>query len=168
MKQLMAFYHDGPRGQSGSFDAGIRRAADGDPREPVFPVSRRAGARRRRSRGRAATRINDLELASRLSFFLWSTLPDDELLKLAQRPASCTSRRCCGSRCSACWPTRARSRSPTNFAFQWLNIGKLVGDRSGREHLPVRRRPACRTIRTELKHVRRQRVPREPERDGPA
>lgn len=30
-------------------------------------------------------RINDWELASRLSFFLWSTLPDDELLQLAER-----------------------------------------------------------------------------------
>ena len=32
----------------------------------------------------AATRtLSDLELASRLSFFLWSSLPDEELLKLA-------------------------------------------------------------------------------------
>ena len=30
-------------------------------------------------------RISDLELASRLSFFLWSSLPDDELLDLAER-----------------------------------------------------------------------------------
>ena len=28
-------------------------------------------------------RINDYELASRLSFFLWSSIPDDELLDLA-------------------------------------------------------------------------------------
>ena len=32
-----------------------------------------------------AYRINDLELASRLSFFLWSSLPDDRLLDLAER-----------------------------------------------------------------------------------
>jgi hypothetical protein len=32
-----------------------------------------------------AYRINDLELASRLSFFLWSSIPDDELLDLAAR-----------------------------------------------------------------------------------
>jgi len=29
--------------------------------------------------------LNDLELASRLSFFLWKRAPDDELLKLAQK-----------------------------------------------------------------------------------
>jgi len=33
----------------------------------------------------ATYRINDLELASRLSFFLWSSIPDDELLDLAER-----------------------------------------------------------------------------------
>ncbi len=32
----------------------------------------------------SAYRISDLELASRLSFFLWSSIPDDELLKLAE------------------------------------------------------------------------------------
>src|SRR5439155_27173428 len=32
-------------------------------------------------------RINDVELASRLSFFLWSSIPDDELLDVAMRGA---------------------------------------------------------------------------------
>ena len=42
---------------------------------------------RRRPASRPTTpyRISDTELASRLSFFLWSTIPDDELLKLADR-----------------------------------------------------------------------------------
>ena len=35
--------------------------------------------------------INGVELASRLSFFLWSTVPDDELHKVAE-PDSCASR----------------------------------------------------------------------------
>ena len=30
-------------------------------------------------------RLSDLELASRLSFFLWSSIPDDELLDVAAR-----------------------------------------------------------------------------------
>ena len=33
----------------------------------------------------AAYRVNDVELASRMAFFLWSSLPDDELLALAER-----------------------------------------------------------------------------------
>ena len=42
----------------------------------------RAESRPSAAGGRART-LTDLELASRLSFFLWSSLPDDELLKLA-------------------------------------------------------------------------------------
>ena len=34
--------------------------------------------------GEGTVTLNDLELASRLSFFLWSSLPDDELLGLAE------------------------------------------------------------------------------------
>ena len=59
-------------------------------RQPGVPVPHRS----RSGRARAATvasstssvyRINDLELASRLSFFLWSSIPDDELLDAAAR-----------------------------------------------------------------------------------
>jgi hypothetical protein len=50
--------------------------------------------------GSADTRreqTNDWELASRLSYFLWSSLPDEELVMLAGR-ASCTGRMCCSCR----------------------------------------------------------------------
>ena len=51
-----------------------------------FPVPRRA-AIRRRSPPAPCYRISDLELASRLSFFLWSSIPDEELLTLAAQGA---------------------------------------------------------------------------------
>src|SRR4029079_14624047 len=38
-------------------------------------------------------RLSDFELASRLSYFLWSTMPDDELLSLAERGALTGGRR---------------------------------------------------------------------------
>ena len=53
--------------------------------------------------------ISDLELASRLSFFLWSSIPDAELLDLAARDG-CTSRRATRHRCGACWPTARPTR----------------------------------------------------------
>ena len=58
-----------------------------------------------------AYRLSDLELASRLSFFLWSSIPDDELLDLRRTRTSCRSRRCSSSRCGACWPIRASQRA---------------------------------------------------------
>ena len=57
-----------------------------------------------------AYRVSDLELASRLSFFLWSSIPDDELLDAGRRRDAEASRRCSNSRCGGCWPTRARRR----------------------------------------------------------
>ena len=78
---LMQFYGDGRKG--GDFEAGITHGAAGDPGEPAVRVPPRAGSRRTWPPG-ADYRISDLELASRLSFFLWSTLPDAELLDAAR------------------------------------------------------------------------------------
>jgi mono/diheme cytochrome c family protein len=81
LEPLMAFYREG-RDESG-FDAGIERALRRLLVSPEFllrverdPADVTAGA---------PYRVTDLELASRLSFFLWSSIPDDELLELAER-----------------------------------------------------------------------------------
>ncbi|MEY2878580.1 MAG: hypothetical protein RLZZ15_960 [Verrucomicrobiota bacterium] len=73
----------------------------------------------------AAYRISDLELASRLSFFLWSSLPDDALLAAAERgelhqPAVLEShvRRMLADE-------RAKNLA-TNFAAQWLHLRGLA------------------------------------------
>ena len=77
---LMAFFEAGRA--DGGFDAGIRRGLESilvDPeflfrfeREPAGPAG-------------SIHPVSDLELASRLSFFLWSSIPDDELLDAAAR-----------------------------------------------------------------------------------
>jgi hypothetical protein len=78
---LMRFYRMGR--ETGDFDRGIEMALRrllADPqflnRREVEPAGLPAGK---------PFRISDLELASRLSFFLWSSIPDDELLTLAAR-----------------------------------------------------------------------------------
>jgi hypothetical protein len=77
------------------------------------------------ARSQAAYRISDLELASRLSFFLWSTVPDDELLSLA------TANKLHDPQVLASQVHRmlADPRSitlSTNFAFQWLGLDRLA------------------------------------------
>jgi mono/diheme cytochrome c family protein len=76
----LAFYRDARQGK-GDFDAGIRAGLARILASPSFvfraersPAAVRAGA---------AHPVSDLELASRLSFFFWSSIPDDELLNLA-------------------------------------------------------------------------------------
>jgi hypothetical protein len=77
---LMPFYESGRR-EEGSFDAGIEAALQRVLADPEFvyrgepePDGLAAGS---------SYRVTDLALASRLSFFLWSSIPDDELIDLA-------------------------------------------------------------------------------------
>jgi mono/diheme cytochrome c family protein len=78
---LLGLYTAGLR--RGGFEAGIESALWGILASPKFvfrsefdPEEVKLGA---------AYRISDLELASRLSFFLWSSIPDDQLLDIATR-----------------------------------------------------------------------------------
>src|SRR5437667_3060548 len=80
MKQLMGFFESG-RQKGGSFDSGIETALAFLLVSPQFlfrfekdPDNVAAGAN---------FRVSDLELASRLSFFIWSSIPDDQLLDVS-------------------------------------------------------------------------------------
>jgi mono/diheme cytochrome c family protein len=114
---LMAFYKSGYA--LGGFDTGVRDAVSAILASPHFLYRAEAGD------AVAGVRpLSDLELASRLSFFLWSSIPDDELLKVAtdsrlSKPDVLAAQ---VSRMLA--DPRARSLSD-DFAFQWLNIAKL-------------------------------------------
>jgi hypothetical protein len=71
-----------------------------------------------------AYQVSDLELASRLSFFLWSSAPDDELIQVASEGRL----RDDGMLDTQVRRMLADPRSETlasNFAFQWLHINKL-------------------------------------------
>ena len=75
--------------------------------------------------GPAATRtLSDLELASRLSFFLWSSLPDEELLKLATESRLSNPDVLAAQVSRMLADPRAKSLSD-DFAFQWLHLAKL-------------------------------------------
>ena len=75
--------------------------------------------------GTGATRtLSDLELASRLSFFLWSSLPDEELLKLATESRLSKPDVLAAQVSRMLADPRAKSLSD-DFAFQWLHLSKL-------------------------------------------
>ena len=81
LERPMAFYREGK--SEGDFDAGIGRALSAVLINPEFLF--RVEADPDKTPPGAVYRISDLELASRLSFFLWSSLPDDALLESAIR-----------------------------------------------------------------------------------
>lgn len=106
----------------GDFDAGIEMAVAAVLVSPefLFRVERDPAA----IPPNTPYRVSDLELASRLSFFLWSSIPDDELLTLAtagrlHEPAVLdrqVRRMLADGRSSAL---------VTNFASQWLHLRNL-------------------------------------------
>ncbi len=81
VEALLEVYEEGRR--EGGFEAGIRFAMEKVLVSPdfLFRFERAAAT----PPGESAYQINDLDLASRLSLFLWSSLPDDQLLDLAER-----------------------------------------------------------------------------------
>jgi mono/diheme cytochrome c family protein len=117
VERLMPFYTAGRA--EGGFDAGIERALERVLVSPQFlfriesqPGNVTAGA---------AYRISDTELASRLSFFLWSSIPDDELLDAAiagrlKNPATLDQQ------VKRMLADRRSESMVTNFAAQWLYI----------------------------------------------
>ncbi len=77
----MGFYQQG-RNEGGDFDHGIEMALRRVLMDPEFYFRKEDRACQSRCRTRPIASAT-LELASRLSFFLWSSIPDDELLTLA-------------------------------------------------------------------------------------
>ncbi len=130
LQVLMASYQEGAK--RGGFEAGLEMAVRSILVSPDFLFRLEndpAGVA-----PNAAYRISDLELASRLSFFIWSSIPDDELLREAerktlQRPEVLTKqvRRMLAD---------PRSRALVdNFAGQWLHIRNVAGHQPSPEVL---------------------------------
>ncbi|HJZ55251.1 MAG TPA: DUF1592 domain-containing protein [Gemmataceae bacterium] len=108
--------------KDGDFDAGIEAALSAIlvSREFLFRVERDpAGV----APG-TAYRVSDLELASRLSFFLWSSIPDDELLDAATRGELGRPGEVARQARRMLADPRARALV-TNFAAQWLHLRNL-------------------------------------------
>jgi len=120
LQRLLAFYRTGR--QSGTFDSGIQEALQRILAGPKFLI--RAERDPASAVPGSVTRISDLDLASRLSFFLWSSIPDDELLRIASQGRLSnpivleqqTRRMLADSKAEAL---------VTNFAGQWLYLRNL-------------------------------------------
>jgi hypothetical protein len=120
LELLMGFYEDGRL--TGTFEDGIELVVRRLLASPQFLV--RVESEPANLAPGQTYRISDLELATRLSFFLWSSLPDDELIELAAQrrlsePAVLESQ---VQRMLA--DTRSESLV-RNFAQQWLYLRNL-------------------------------------------
>jgi mono/diheme cytochrome c family protein len=122
VETLMSFYRAGREGQT--FSAGVQQGVERVLASPSFlfrlerePPNLTAGE---------PYPLSELDLASRLSFFLWSSVPDDELLDAAIHRKL---------REGTVWEQQVRRmlRDPrskalvNNFATRWLELNKLAG-----------------------------------------
>jgi mono/diheme cytochrome c family protein len=111
------------RAASGGFEAGIEMAIRSILMSPKFLF--RFESQPPKAAAGAAYRISDLDLASRLSFFLWSSVPDEELLDLAVKKTLSkpdvlrqqVKRMLADSRSQAL---------VENFAGQWLHVRNVA------------------------------------------
>jgi hypothetical protein len=118
VEKLMKFYDAGRR-DIGHFDGGVQEIVMGTLSSPDF-LYRIIAPRQ----GPGPQPLNDLELASRLAFFLWSDLPDDELLKLAiegrlKDPAIYDAQ------VMRMLQDRRAQALVDGFAMRWLNVDDL-------------------------------------------
>jgi hypothetical protein len=124
---LMTFFSQGRR-EGGSFDHGIQFALERMLVDPDFllrVVRDPSNAQVAQSAPLRSYPLNDVELASRLSFFLWGSIPDERLLDLAEKgqlakPAVLEqeARRMLADR-------RAVDTLSLDFAAQWLNLRRV-------------------------------------------
>ena len=116
----MLYYTEGAK--QGGFESGVREGITGMLASPFFlyrgqrvPAGLKPGDK---------YQITDLELASKLSFFLWNSIPDDELLNLA-------SKNKLSNPVTLNHEVRRMLSDPrsetlaSNFVFQWLQMNKL-------------------------------------------
>jgi hypothetical protein len=120
IEPLLRFYHDGRA--DGGFEAGIELALQRMLVSPQFLV--RVERDPARMAPNAAYRISDLELASRLSFFLWSSIPDDQLLDLAAR-GKLKDRQIFEQQVRRMLVDPRSKALVSNFAGQWLQLRNL-------------------------------------------
>jgi uncharacterized protein DUF1592/uncharacterized protein DUF1588/uncharacterized protein DUF1587/uncharacterized protein DUF1595/uncharacterized protein DUF1585 len=131
LSPLMSFYDSGRR--EGGFERGIELAVRAVLVSPQFlfrierdPAGVAPGT---------PYRISDLELASRLSFFLWSSIPDDELLEAAAR-GQLRNTSVLDAQVRRMLADKRSQALVENFAGQWLQFRNIPGTTPDKNDFP--------------------------------
>jgi mono/diheme cytochrome c family protein len=135
MKRLMPFYEAG-RQDGGTFDQGIEQVVAAVLVSPQFLYRALLGHDGQGPKGAAPGvapdtefALTDLELASRLSFFLWNTGPDEELLTLAAANGltgpGALKQQALEKQVKRMLADPRASSLVTSFAMKWLNLTTL-------------------------------------------
>jgi mono/diheme cytochrome c family protein len=118
--ESMAFYRKGRA--AGDFDGGITMGLSAVLSNPAFLFRVESDPKNVPAGG--VYRISDLDLASRLSFFLWSSIPDDELLDVAVR-GKLSQPEELDKQVRRMLADHRSFNLATNFAGQWLRLRNI-------------------------------------------
>jgi mono/diheme cytochrome c family protein len=118
--ELLAYYHDGAG--IGGFEEGIRSAVTGILASPWF-LYRAEQVPPGLAPGETWA-LSDLELASKLSFFLWNSIPDDELLDLAIS-GTLDEPDVLNAQIDRLLADPRSETLASNFIYQWLDMRRL-------------------------------------------
>ncbi len=117
----VAFFKEGR--SIGNFEAGVQSGMLAILASPKFlyraeppPTNLKPGA---------TYHVNDLELASRLSFFLWSSIPDEQLLSLAEQ-GKLKDPKVFEQQVRRMLASPLSKSLVTNFAFEWLRVREIA------------------------------------------
>ena len=119
----LAEFFDQGRAESKTFEGGIQFALERMLVDPDFLLRVIREPSKKPASG--AYPLSDLELASRLSFFLWSSIPDDRLLSLAERKQLSNPQTLDREVRRMMADPRAAESLVSNFAAQWLNLRRV-------------------------------------------
>jgi hypothetical protein len=124
---LLTFYTMG-RKDGGNFDSGIQFALERLLVDPDFllRVYLDRNLKPATASPASAYRLSDLEVASRLSFFLWSSIPDEQLLDLAERGHLTRPAILKQQVLRMLADPRAADALVDDFASQWLNLRRVA------------------------------------------
>jgi hypothetical protein len=118
--ELLAYYRDGVA--AGGFEEGVRAAVTGILASPYFlyrveqaPAGVQPGE---------TYKVDDLTLASKLSFFLWNTIPDDELLAVATS-GELGDEKVLRQQVERMLKDPRADTLASNFVFHWLDMKRL-------------------------------------------
>src|SRR5439155_11512204 len=122
VQTLVEFFKEGRA--DGGFDGGIQRGLERILAAPsfLFRIEREPAG----TAPGAVYRLGDLDLASRLSFFLWSSIPDDELREAAVG-GSLKDRAALEHQVQRMLRDPRSQGLVDNFATRWLELSKLSG-----------------------------------------
>jgi hypothetical protein len=120
LAELLEYYRDGLA--AGGFEEGIRSAVTGILASPYFlyrveqaPAGVQPGE---------VYKVDDLTLASKLSFFLWNTIPDDELLGVAAR-GELGNEKVLRRQVERMLEDPRAGTLASNFVYHWLDMKRL-------------------------------------------